>query len=56
VGVQKGHMALHAQNIALMAGAKGAEIDQIALKMTQKGSVRLDVAESELKLLRSKKI
>jgi len=56
VGVQKGHMALHAQNIALMAGAKGTEIDQIALKMTQKGSVRLDVAESELKLLRSKKI
>ncbi|MBT5919557.1 MAG: hydroxymethylglutaryl-CoA reductase, degradative, partial [Alphaproteobacteria bacterium] len=28
VGVQKGHMALHAQNIALMAGAKGTEIDR----------------------------
>jgi hydroxymethylglutaryl-CoA reductase len=54
VGVQKGHMALHAQNIALMAGAKGTEIDRIAHIMTQKATVRLDVAEAELKHLRAK--
>jgi hydroxymethylglutaryl-CoA reductase len=54
VGVQKGHMALHAQNIALMAGAKGSEIDRIAHIMTQKETVRLDIAEVELKRLRVK--
>jgi hydroxymethylglutaryl-CoA reductase len=54
VGVQKGHMALHAQNIALMAGAKGSEIDKIATKMSEKGSVRLDIAEAELVKLRAK--
>jgi len=53
VGVQKGHMALHAQNIALMAGAKGTEIDRIAQIMTQKETVRLDIAEAELKQLRA---
>jgi hydroxymethylglutaryl-CoA reductase len=55
VGVQKGHMALHAQNIAMMAGATGTEIDQIAHNMTQNSTVRLDIAVAELKKLRNKK-
>ncbi|MEM3437214.1 MAG: hydroxymethylglutaryl-CoA reductase, degradative, partial [Nitrososphaerales archaeon] len=32
-GIQRGHMKLHARNIAIMAGAKGDLIDKIALKM-----------------------
>jgi len=51
-GIQKGHMALHSQNIAMMAGAVGDEIDRVARVLVEKGTVRLDVAESELKKLR----
>lgn len=32
-GIQKGHMKLHAKNIALNAGAKGKKIDEIAEKL-----------------------
>jgi hydroxymethylglutaryl-CoA reductase len=51
-GIQKGHMALHAQNIAMMAGAVGEEIDKIARIMVERGTVRVDVAEAELRKLR----
>jgi len=51
-GIQKGHMALHAQNIAMMAGAVGDEIDRVAKAMVAAGTVRLDVAEQELAKLR----
>lgn len=52
-GIQKGHMALHSQNIALMAGAIGDEIDLVARVLVEKGTVRLDVAEAELRRIRS---
>ncbi len=51
-GIQKGHMALHAQNIAMMAGAIGAEIDQVAETLVARGQVRMDAAEAALKALR----
>jgi hydroxymethylglutaryl-CoA reductase len=51
-GIQKGHMALHAQNIAMMAGAVGDEIDRLAQVLVTKGLVRMDVAEAELGVLR----
>ena len=51
-GIQKGHMALHAQNIAMMAGAAGEEIDQVARVLVSQGKVRLDMAEAELRRLR----
>ncbi|MCE8028213.1 hydroxymethylglutaryl-CoA reductase, degradative [Halomonas daqingensis] len=53
-GIQKGHMALHAKNIALMAGAEGDEVAIIADLLVKKGSVRVDVAESELAKLRQR--
>lgn len=52
VGVQKGHMSLHSQNIALMAGAIGDEIGVVAQRLVDLGTVRVDVAEQELKKLR----
>src|SRR3990167_5188597 len=52
-GIQKGHMALHAQNIAMMAGAAGDEIDRVAQVLVAQGTVRIDVAEAELQRLRS---
>jgi hydroxymethylglutaryl-CoA reductase len=51
-GIQKGHMALHAQNIAMMAGAVGEEIERVARVLVQRGTVRIDVAETELQALR----
>jgi hydroxymethylglutaryl-CoA reductase len=52
-GIQKGHMALHAQNIAMMAGAAGGEIDQVARVLVERGTVRIDVAQTVLQDLRS---
>jgi hydroxymethylglutaryl-CoA reductase len=43
-GIQRGHMALHARNIALAAGARGDEIDRIAKTMAQEKDVRMDRA------------
>jgi hydroxymethylglutaryl-CoA reductase len=52
-GIQKGHMALHAQNIAMMAGAIGEEIDHVSRVLVQSGKVRIDLAEKALHDLRS---
>jgi len=52
VGIQKGHMSLHAKNIAVMAGAKGEEIDIVADKIVKEGKIRLDRAEEILKEIR----
>ncbi len=43
-GIQKGHMSLHARNIAVMAGAQGELIDSVAEKMVQERRIRLDRA------------
>lgn len=51
-GIQKGHMALHAQNVALMVGAVGDEIDLVASELKALGKVRQDLAEDILKRLR----
>jgi hydroxymethylglutaryl-CoA reductase len=47
-GIQRGHMALHARNIAMVAGAAGAEIDWIAQRMVADGDVRADHATTLL--------
>jgi len=49
VGIQKGHMSLHAKNIAVMAGAQGEEIDKVANQMIKEGKIKLDRAEEILK-------
>jgi len=45
-GIQKGHMALHARNIAILAGAEDAEIDRIAKAMAESGDVSVDGAKA----------
>lgn len=52
-GIQQGHMRLHAKNIAVMAGASGDEIDQVARRMVEEDAVRADRAEEILEELRS---
>ena len=54
-GIQKGHMALHAQNVALMVGAVGDEIDLVASELKTLGKVRQDLAEEILKRIRGDK-
>lgn len=53
-GIQKGHMSLHSHNIAMMAGAIGDEVDQLAKILVARGTVRIDVAEKELASIREK--
>lgn len=48
-GIQRGHMALHARNIAIAAGAKGADVDRVAREMVAAKDVRADFAAQLLK-------
>ena len=52
VGIQKGHMTLHAKNIAVMAGAIGEEIGKVANQMISEGKIKQDRAEEILKEIR----
>ena len=47
-GIQKGHMRLHARNLAIMAGAQGELIDKIAERMIKEGRIRYDYAKQLL--------
>ena len=44
-GIQRGHMSLHAKNIAAMAGAKDEMIDLIAKKMVEEKNVKMQRAK-----------
>jgi hydroxymethylglutaryl-CoA reductase len=52
-GIQRGHMSLHARNIAVAAGASGELIDIVAEKMVQEHKVRMDRAKELLDQLRN---
>ena len=43
-GIQRGHMALHARQVAISAGAEGDEVDRIAAIMVQERQIRADRA------------
>ncbi|MBS7650104.1 MAG: hydroxymethylglutaryl-CoA reductase, degradative [Candidatus Bathyarchaeia archaeon] len=51
-GIQRGHMTLHARNIALMAGATGEMVDKIADIMVKEHRVRMDRAKELLEELK----
>jgi hydroxymethylglutaryl-CoA reductase len=48
-GIQRGHMSLHARQVAIAAGATGDMIDQVAARMVAEKVVRIDRAEEILK-------
>jgi len=50
-GIQRGHMRLHAKNIAIMAGARGELIDIIAKRMIDENWINYDRARELLKEL-----
>jgi hydroxymethylglutaryl-CoA reductase len=45
-GVQLGHMALHARQLALAAGAAGEQVNRIAQTMIEENNIRLERAKS----------
>ncbi|TFH47859.1 MAG: 3-hydroxy-3-methylglutaryl-CoA reductase, partial [Lysobacterales bacterium] len=47
-GIQKGHMSLHARQVAMAAGAQGHDIEHIAQVMIDNHTIRIDYAESLL--------
>ena len=47
-GIQKGHMRLHARNLATAAGAKPEEVDKIVQKMIEEKKISLDRAKELL--------
>jgi hydroxymethylglutaryl-CoA reductase len=47
-GIQRGHMALHARNIAIVAGAIGDEIQVVAGELAKAGDIRTDRAKEIL--------
>lgn len=48
-GIQRGHMGLHARQVAMAAGAEGPRIEAVARRMIDEGVVRLDRAEALLR-------
>ncbi len=51
-GIQRGHMTLHARNLAVSAGAKGDQIGQVAAEMVARKSVREETAREILAALK----
>jgi hydroxymethylglutaryl-CoA reductase len=55
-GIQRGHMALHARNIAVQAGATGDLIDRVAAQIVIEKSIRVDRAKDILEQLNKKSV
>jgi hydroxymethylglutaryl-CoA reductase len=47
-GIQRGHMGLHARQVAIAAGAQGDVIEQLAAQMVAEKTVRIDRAKEIL--------
>ena len=47
-GIQQGHMALHARQVALAAGAQGVQVDTIASQLVREGQIRVERARALL--------
>ncbi len=45
VGIQKGHMALHARSVALSIGIPSEDVETVAQEMIRRGEVKVAVAE-----------
>ncbi len=52
-GIQRGHMSLHARQIAISAGATGDLIEQVASQMVLEKNIRLERASELVKKLES---
>ncbi|MDX9990731.1 MAG: hydroxymethylglutaryl-CoA reductase, degradative [Anaerolineales bacterium] len=48
-GIQRGHMSLHARQVAVAAGATGDQIEKLAAQLVAEKTVRIDRAEEIIK-------
>jgi len=48
-GIQRGHMSLHARQVAIAAGAQGEQVEKLAAQLVAEKTVRVDRAEQLLK-------
>jgi hydroxymethylglutaryl-CoA reductase len=48
VGIQRGHMALHARSVAIAAGATGENVERVAQAIAESGQVTVEAARAEL--------
>jgi hydroxymethylglutaryl-CoA reductase len=48
-GIQKGHMSLHARQVAIAAGAQGEQIELLAARLVAEKAIRIDRAVEILK-------
>jgi hydroxymethylglutaryl-CoA reductase len=48
-GIQRGHMSLHARQVAIAAGASGDMVEELARQLVAENTVRIDRAEEILK-------
>jgi hydroxymethylglutaryl-CoA reductase len=48
-GIQRGHMGLHARQLAIAAGARGSQIHEVAGAMIEEDNIQLERAEELLK-------
>lgn len=53
-GIQRGHMSLHARNIATVAGATGEVIEKVVSQMISEKNVRVEYAEELVKKYQKK--
>jgi len=54
-GIQRGHMSLHARNVAIAAGAEGDEIDKVVEILVKEKRVRIDRAKEVLEEINNEK-
>ncbi|HYA58249.1 MAG TPA: hydroxymethylglutaryl-CoA reductase, degradative [Thermoplasmata archaeon] len=54
-GIQRGHMELHARNLAASAGAKPDEVDRVVERLVKERQIRFDRAKEILEELRRAK-
>ncbi|MBN8227167.1 hydroxymethylglutaryl-CoA reductase, degradative [Corallococcus macrosporus] len=48
VGIQKGHMAMHARSVAVTAGARGGDVEKVANLLVKAGHVKVEKAREIL--------
>lgn len=51
-GIQRGHMSLHARQVAIASGAAGGEVERLAAQLVEEKTVRIDRAEEILRTWR----
>jgi hydroxymethylglutaryl-CoA reductase len=51
-GIQRGHMSLHARSVAVAAGARGSEVEAVAARIAEDGSITLEAAQRAVSALR----